>query len=193
MIEKVQAKLSSWKSKLLSLAGRVVLIQSVTSAIPTYYMQNAAFPKRICSDLDKLNRNFLWDTTVERKKMHMVGWVKICKPKGDGGLRLYATKPRNKALLAKLNWRLHDEKDSLWARTISAKYSLMGPSRSVCLSSVVVLILRQGSRLVVRFLLMGYVGWLIMGGISHFGMISGLGILLLGNWFMGLLSLERRL
>ena len=54
--------------------------------------------------------------------MHMVGWGKICKPKGEGGLGIYATKPRNKALLAKLNWRLLDEKDSLWARTIRAKY-----------------------------------------------------------------------
>ena len=38
VVEKVQAKLSSWKSQLLSPAGRVILIQSVTSAIPNYYM-----------------------------------------------------------------------------------------------------------------------------------------------------------
>uniref|UniRef100_A0A2N9GFF2 BED-type domain-containing protein n=1 Tax=Fagus sylvatica TaxID=28930 RepID=A0A2N9GFF2_FAGSY len=59
--------------------------------------------------------------------MHMVGWGKICKPKGEEGLGIYATKPRNKALLAKLNWRLLDENDSLWARTIRAKYWPNGP------------------------------------------------------------------
>ncbi len=59
IVEKVQAKLSSWKAKLLSPAGRVVLIQSVTSFISTYYMQNVALPIRICSKLDKLNRDFL--------------------------------------------------------------------------------------------------------------------------------------
>ncbi|GLT50957.1 hypothetical protein SLA2020_244100 [Shorea laevis] len=39
LLEKIQVKLSSWKQKLLSMAGRRVLVQSVTSAIPTYTMQ----------------------------------------------------------------------------------------------------------------------------------------------------------
>ena len=37
IVEKVQSKLTSWKSKLLSPVGRVVLIQAVISTIPTYY------------------------------------------------------------------------------------------------------------------------------------------------------------
>jgi ribonuclease HI len=127
IVEKVQAKLSTWKSKLLSPAGRVVLIQAVTSSIPAYYMQNAALPSSICSELDKLNRNFLWGSSEDKKKMHMVGWDKICQPKKDGGLGLYSSKPRNLALLAKLNWRLIDEKDSLWAKTLLAKYCPDGP------------------------------------------------------------------
>jgi hypothetical protein len=72
IVEKVQAKLSSWKAKLLSPACRVILVQSVTSAILAYYMQNVALPIRVCSNLDKLNRDFLWGSTNERKKMHMV-------------------------------------------------------------------------------------------------------------------------
>jgi ribonuclease HI len=127
IVDKVQSKLSSWKSKLLSPAGRVVLIQAVTSSIPAYYMQNAALPSSICSELDKLNRDFLWGSNEEKKKMHMVGWDKICRPKKDGGLGLYSAKPRNIALLAKLNWRLVEEKDSLWAKTLLAKYCPNGP------------------------------------------------------------------
>ena len=59
IVERVQAKLFSWKAKLFSPAGRMVLIQSVTSFIPAYYMQNVALPSRICSKHDKLNRDFL--------------------------------------------------------------------------------------------------------------------------------------
>jgi hypothetical protein len=103
VVEKVQAKLSSWKAKLLSLAGRVILVQSVTFAIPAYYMQNVALPIRVCFNLDKLNRDFLWGSTDERKKMHMVIWDKVCRPKELGGLGLYSTKVRNLTLLAKLN------------------------------------------------------------------------------------------
>lgn len=44
--------------------------------------------------------------------MHMVSWEKITKPKDEGGLGLQAAKERNLALLAKLNWRFHIEKQS---------------------------------------------------------------------------------
>jgi ribonuclease HI len=126
IVEKVQAKLSSWKAKLLSPAGRVVLIQSVTSSIPAYYMQNVALPVRTCSKLDKLNRDFLWGSSSDRKRMHMVGWEKVCKPKDKGGLGLYSTKSRNIALLAKLNWRVMEDADALWAKTLISKYCPSG-------------------------------------------------------------------
>jgi hypothetical protein len=122
VVEKVQANLSSWKAKLLSPAGRVILVQSVTSAILAYYMQNVALPIRIYSSLDKLNRDFLWRSTDERKKIHMVSWNKVCRPRDLGGLGLYSAKARNLALLAKLNWRVMEEPDSLWAKTLIAKY-----------------------------------------------------------------------
>ena len=127
IVEKVQNKLTSWKAKLLSPAGRIVLVQSVTSSIPAYYMQSTALPSSTCSELDRLNRNFLWGSSSDKRKMHMVGWNKVCRPRNEGGLGLYAAKPRNIALLAKLNWRLFHEKDALWAKTLLAKYCPHGP------------------------------------------------------------------
>ena len=44
IVEKVQSKLFGWKAHLLSMAGRLVLSQSVTSAIPSYVMQGALLP-----------------------------------------------------------------------------------------------------------------------------------------------------
>uniref|UniRef100_A0A2N9ERH6 CCHC-type domain-containing protein n=1 Tax=Fagus sylvatica TaxID=28930 RepID=A0A2N9ERH6_FAGSY len=102
--------------------GRVILVQSVTSAIPAYYMQNVALPIRVCFNLDKLNRDFLWGSTDDRKKMHMVSWNKVCRPRDLGGLGLFSTKARNLALLAKLNWRVMENPNSLWAKTLIAKY-----------------------------------------------------------------------
>ena len=49
----------------------------------------------------------------------MVGWKKIIKPKNEGGLGLQSAKEKNIALLAKLNWRLHFEKESIWTRVLS--------------------------------------------------------------------------
>ncbi|KAL6178884.1 hypothetical protein ACLB2K_050401 [Fragaria x ananassa] len=69
IFDKVQSRLSSWKSKALNMAGRLTLIQSVTSAIPNYAMQTTKFPVSLCDRLDKLNRNFLWGDVDDKKKV----------------------------------------------------------------------------------------------------------------------------
>ena len=48
--------------------------------------------------------------------------MKITKSKKNGGLGLQSAKEKNIALLAKLNWRFHPKKDSLWAWVLSHKY-----------------------------------------------------------------------
>lgn len=45
ILEKLKSKLSGWKAKTLSLAGRATLIQSVTSAIASYNMQTMELPR----------------------------------------------------------------------------------------------------------------------------------------------------
>ena len=78
----------------------------------------------LCEKIDKINRDFLWGSTTEKKKLHLVGWNKIIKPKEEGRLGIPAARTRNTALHAKLNWRLYQEKDSLWAKVVLNKYYL---------------------------------------------------------------------
>ena len=77
-------KLAGWKAKFLFFVGRTVLVKSVMSAIPNYVMQGEALLIHLCKKLDKINRDFLWGS--EKKKLHLVGWSKIIKPKEKGGL-----------------------------------------------------------------------------------------------------------
>lgn len=51
-----------------------------------------------------------------------MGWSKIIKSKEEGGLGIQAARGKNIALLAKLNWRMFQEKDSLWVKVILNKY-----------------------------------------------------------------------
>lgn len=46
LIDRVNGRLSGWKSKLLSQAARLVLIQSVSSSIPAYAMQSCYLPMK---------------------------------------------------------------------------------------------------------------------------------------------------
>ena len=121
-MDRVKKKLAGWKANLLSMAGRMVLIQASTSAIPSYVMQSNSLPNKILNGIDRVNRNFLWGSSEHKRKMHWVNWEVVTKPKESGGLGLQSAKGRNTALLAKLNWRFHTEKDALWAKVLRFKY-----------------------------------------------------------------------
>ena len=59
IVERVISKISGWKAKFLSFAGRILLIKSVMAAIPNYVMQGVALSIHLCEKLDKVNRDFL--------------------------------------------------------------------------------------------------------------------------------------
>ena len=46
----------------------------------------------------------------------------MIKSKKEGGLGLQSAKGKNIALLSKLNWRFHTEKEALWAKVLNMKY-----------------------------------------------------------------------
>ncbi|XP_024190144.1 uncharacterized protein LOC112194121 [Rosa chinensis] len=122
MIDKVHGRLCGWKSKTLSMAGRLTLINSVTASIPIYTMQTAKIPLSTCDALDKLNRDFLWGDSDDKRKIHLVNWDNVCKPKNRGGLGIKRTTDMNKAMLAKVSWRILQNDDGFWCNLYKAKY-----------------------------------------------------------------------
>jgi hypothetical protein len=50
--ERFQKKLSSWKGKMLSSGGRLVLINSILSSLPMYMMSFFRIPKGVSEKLD---------------------------------------------------------------------------------------------------------------------------------------------
>uniref|UniRef100_A0A2N9I899 Reverse transcriptase domain-containing protein n=1 Tax=Fagus sylvatica TaxID=28930 RepID=A0A2N9I899_FAGSY len=102
LLDRVQGKLAGWKASMLSMAGRLILTQAVTTSIPSYVMQGALLPGKILHRLDKVNRDFLWGSTEEKKK--------------DAS-----------SLLAKLCWRFKTNHVDGWANALRKKY--LGPPR----------------------------------------------------------------
>uniref|UniRef100_A0A803Q9A6 Reverse transcriptase domain-containing protein n=1 Tax=Cannabis sativa TaxID=3483 RepID=A0A803Q9A6_CANSA len=123
LIEKLARRIEGWKSKLLSQAGRLTLLQSVASSTPVYTMSTFLIPKTISHALDKMCRSFWW--TGETDKSHflaLASWDSICLPKERGGLNLKKFKDFNLALIAKLGWRLASGSESPWCSLFRAKY-----------------------------------------------------------------------
>ncbi|CAN1826458.1 Putative ribonuclease H protein At1g65750 [Linum perenne] len=78
IVDRISHKLSGWKVKSLSLAGRVTLAQSVLAAIPAYVMQTAMIPATTCEAIDKLIRDFISGSIDELWRVHLVAWDQIC-------------------------------------------------------------------------------------------------------------------
>jgi hypothetical protein len=63
--ETVWQKLKGWKEKLLSQAGREILIKAVAQAIPTYSMSYFRLPAKLCNELEAMVRRFWWSNNSE--------------------------------------------------------------------------------------------------------------------------------
>jgi len=126
IIDNMQSKLAGWKTKFLNMAGRTTLAKACLSNIPTHIMQTTKLPSNIIKKIDQLQRNFIWGTTNEKKKLHMVKWDIVTSIKAKGGLGMQRAKTRNLALLTKLAWRAFKSPETLWAQILTKRYNKKG-------------------------------------------------------------------
>ncbi|KAL4627161.1 hypothetical protein ACB092_05G147900 [Castanea dentata] len=110
--QRVANKVSGWKEKLLSSAGKEVLIKAVAQVVPSYTMSCLKLPNKLCDEL----------TVRDEKKLAWMSWEKMCLPKERGGLGFRDLRTFNLAILAKQGWRLQTNSSSLFYRVYKAKY-----------------------------------------------------------------------
>ncbi|KMS98119.1 hypothetical protein BVRB_4g095640 [Beta vulgaris subsp. vulgaris] len=120
--ERVWKKLQGWKEKLLSRAGKEVLLKAIIQSIPTYMMSLFAVPDCILNEINAMCSRFWWGARGTERKMHWVSWEKLCLPKSYGGMGFRDLKVFNQALLAKQGWRLLCDTNSLAHLVMKARY-----------------------------------------------------------------------
>ncbi|KAF7838390.1 ribonuclease H [Senna tora] len=130
IIESIQKKLAGWKASCLSLAGRATLVQSALSTIPLYHMQHNKIPKGVVNQIEKIERDFLWGSTPEKRSLHQVSWDQICLPRSLGGLGINSLQHMNDAFIFKLAWKLLCNKKDLWINIVKSKYNVDSFHRS---------------------------------------------------------------
>lgn len=59
-LNRIQVRIHSWRGSLLSPAGRLILIQAVTSVIPSYWLGHTSIPGRIVKQFNRMNDAFFW-------------------------------------------------------------------------------------------------------------------------------------
>ncbi|RVW16810.1 putative ribonuclease H protein [Vitis vinifera] len=122
--ERFRKRLSLWKRQYLSKGGRLTLLKSTLSSLPTYFLSLFVIPKRVCVRLEKIQRDFLWGGGALENKPHLVSWKVVCADKKKGGLGIRSLATFNKALLGKWLWRFANENELLWKQIILSKYDL---------------------------------------------------------------------
>uniref|UniRef100_A0A2N9F0P5 Reverse transcriptase domain-containing protein n=1 Tax=Fagus sylvatica TaxID=28930 RepID=A0A2N9F0P5_FAGSY len=116
--DRVWQKINGWKEKLLSKAGREILIKAVAQSIPTYSMSCFKLPDSLCNELNSMASNFWWGHKATGHNVHWMKWEKLCVSKEAGGLGFRDLKTFNLALLAKQGWRILQQPQSLVARVL---------------------------------------------------------------------------
>ncbi|XP_060973752.1 uncharacterized protein LOC133038997 [Cannabis sativa] len=79
------ARIRSWSTRNLSFAGRIVLINSVLSAIYAYWCQIFKLPKQVIHEVESICRAFLWKGQHMMQGGGSVAWDRICQAKSEGG------------------------------------------------------------------------------------------------------------
>ena len=100
---KIEARLGGWQARLLSRGGRLVLLQFILTAIPTYFMALACMPEGVRQRIECTMRRFFWQgaRTPETRGVALVAWSIITRPKSLGGLGIRQLRLTNSALLTK--------------------------------------------------------------------------------------------
>ena len=119
--ERVWKRIQGWKEKLLSRAGKDVLIKAIAQAIPTYAMSCFDLRKTLCDDISTMICRYWWSQQEKENKMHWLSWELLCSRKKKGGLGYRDLHLFNLAMLARQGWRLLIESDSLCAQVLRAK------------------------------------------------------------------------
>uniref|UniRef100_A0A803PEE1 Reverse transcriptase domain-containing protein n=1 Tax=Cannabis sativa TaxID=3483 RepID=A0A803PEE1_CANSA len=121
--DRVRKRLQGWEAKILSRAGKEILIKTVAQSLPNYAMSVFLLPVEIGKDIECQMANFWWKTSSRGNKgINWMSWDRMCKHKSVGGMGFRNLRDFNLALLGKQGWRLLSRPNSLVARVYKARY-----------------------------------------------------------------------
>jgi hypothetical protein len=126
LIQRIEKRLSC-TSNFLSRAGRLELVNSIFSALPTFFMCTLKILSSIIKQIDIYRKHCLWrGDDTSSKKSPLVAWSTITKQKVSGGLGVIRLETQNDALLLKFFHNFFNNHDLPWVNIIWNSYYRSG-------------------------------------------------------------------
>jgi hypothetical protein len=120
--DRMWKKIQGWIERMLSKAGKDILIKACAQAIPTFAMSCFDLTKTLCEQMGSMICRYCWAQHEKENKVHWLSWDILTKPKSEGGLGFRDLYGFHLAMLAKQVWRMLTNPDSLCAKVLKAKY-----------------------------------------------------------------------
>lgn len=80
-------RLESWSGRLLSRAGKEIMLKMVAQALPNYTMNLFLLPLDLCRQIEVLLNSFWWgQKNNSNRGINWMCWDRLCRPKAAGGL-----------------------------------------------------------------------------------------------------------
>ena len=111
-------------ARFLPHGGRLMLVNSVMSALATYLMCSLKLNKTFLKSVNRARRHCLWDKREDSTSFAgLAAWDMVCKPKEKGGLGIINLELQNNALLLKQLHKFFERKDIPWVQLVWSLYS----------------------------------------------------------------------
>ncbi|XP_013739903.1 uncharacterized protein LOC106442805 [Brassica napus] len=122
IVDRIKLRAAAWSTHRLSSSGKLTMLKSVLTAVPTFSMSCFLLSVGLCDQIQSALTRFWCDHDPSTRNICWVAWDNLTQHKDVGGLGLRDIQDFNVAMLAKNAWRILTNPECLLARLLIGKY-----------------------------------------------------------------------
>ncbi|CAN1136539.1 LINE-1 retrotransposable element ORF2 protein [Linum perenne] len=112
LLDKITKRITDWRAKKLSYAGKIQLLNLVIHGILQFWMASFILPSDLIKDIENIYNRFLWGKYEGGRSK--VAWDIVASPKSEGGVGIRDLRSWNQANVVRHIWKILLKAGSLW-------------------------------------------------------------------------------